>query len=98
MFTEVNTPPSFTSGFRYQMAIAGLCGIIGVPGSNAISICLSMCSSGISSSIGTFIGPVAEEQYASLSLTSKKARTLRLKAAREVSSALTSWQLFSVSG
>lgn len=71
-----------TSGLRYRVAIAGLLGNMGVPGSNAISICLSMCSSGISSSMGTFIGPVAERTPFS-SLTSRNARTLTLKAARE---------------
>ena len=61
------------------MAMAGLFGSMGVPDSRAISIGLLMCSSGISASIGEFIGPVAEEQNAILSLTSRKARTLILK-------------------
>ncbi len=57
------------------MAMAGLFGSIGVPGSNAISIFLLMYSSGIRASIGVSIGPVADEQKAILSLTSKNART-----------------------
>ncbi|MNN73290.1 hypothetical protein D3C81_1893970 [compost metagenome] len=39
------------------------------------------------------MGPVAEEQNAMLSFTSKKARTFRLKAALEVSFVATCWQL-----
>ena len=42
--------------------------------------------------------PVAEEQKAIPSFTSKKARTFRLKAALEVSLAPTCWQLLATSG
>jgi hypothetical protein len=48
--------------------------------------------------IGTCITPVAEEQNALSFLTSKNARTLMLKAAREVSSLATSAHSLSVSG